>query len=271
MLIEALRRGTAVVRRAGLPTALLALVAALPDLLPTADLPDTVQVGVFPVVGLLRTVLFLTVIRLLGAHRPEPVPPPPAVDASGVRTVTLSVVAPVGDDDGAVRVALRNAARLSRPALRLFGLSLLATIAAAALTLGLLAGSGTDAAELGSRDPVVVVPHALISALLIAFVVLADHRVALEGDPRVLLAAAHSVGIAGASFGTVFALTVLATVPGAAGALLPHGVDALPVQGARVLVGALIQLVVLAALNEVFVRGPRADLVVDAATRADPP
>ncbi|HVE99445.1 MAG TPA: hypothetical protein VNA12_09725, partial [Mycobacteriales bacterium] len=177
MLLTALRRGASAVRRAGLPTALLALAAALPDLLPTAGVSDGAQVALFPVVGLLRTILVLAIIRLLAAHRAEPVPPPPAVDASGVRVVHASVVPPVGPADRAAGAALRNAARLGRAALRLFGLSLLATVTAAALTFGLLSARGTEVAELGSRDPLAIVPHALISALLVAFIALADQRV----------------------------------------------------------------------------------------------
>ncbi|HVE98723.1 MAG TPA: hypothetical protein VNA12_06035, partial [Mycobacteriales bacterium] len=87
--------------------------------------------------------------------------------------------------------------------------------------------------------------------------------VALEGDPRVLLAAAHATRIAGVAFGAVFALTLLATAPGAVGALLPHGTDGLPLQLVRVVVGAGVQLLAVAALTEVYVMGPRADLLVD--------
>ena len=267
-MLSALRGGADAVRRAGAPTALLALLAAAPDLLPTSGLNENVQLGIFPVVGLVRTILVLALIRSLAAHRADPIGPPPAVDASGVRVVSLSVVEPVGDPDRDVRIALRNAARLARPALRLFGLSLLATLAAAVVTFGMLSAGDTDVAELSSRAAVAVVPHGLISALLITFVALADQRVALEGDPRVLLAAAHAARIAGAMFGTVYGLTLLAAAPGVVGALLPHGVDGLPLQLVRVVVGAGIQLLVVAALNEVYVRGPRADIVVDADARA---
>ncbi len=263
MLLTALRQGAVVVRRAGWPTAGLVLLAALPDLIPTSGLPEGLQVLVFPVVGVLRTVLFLAVIRLLGAHRPEPVPPPPAIGDSGVRVVLHSVVAPVGDADRSVAIALRCAVALRRPALRLFGLSLLATLAAAALAFGLVVANGADASELDSRDPLLVVPPALLIALLIAFVAVADQRVALEGDPRVLLAAAHSVRIAGSSFGTVFGLILLSSASGTVGSLLPYGVDGLPYQLPRMVIGAVVQLYVVAALNEVYVAGPRADLLVD--------
>jgi len=263
MLLTAMRRGAVAVRRAGWSTAALVLLAALPDLIPTSGLAEGVQVLLFPVVGLLRTVVFLAIIRLLGAHRPEPVPPPPTVGDSGVRVVQMSVVAPVSDADRSVSIAIRHALLLGRPALRLFGLSLLATLAAAALAFGLVVANGTDATELDSRDPLLVVPPALLIALLLTFVAVADQRVALEGDPRVLLAAAHSVRIAGVAFGSVFGLVLLAAAAGTIGSLLPYGVDGLPYQLPRVVIGAVIQLYVVAALNEVYLAGPRADLQVE--------
>ncbi|HVE63164.1 MAG TPA: hypothetical protein VNB94_05125 [Mycobacteriales bacterium] len=263
MLLTALRSGALAVRRAGWPTAGLVLVAALPDFIPTSGLPESLQVLLFPISGVLRTVLFLAVIRLLGAHRPEPVPPPPAVGDSGLRVVQRSIVTPVTEADRGVSVALRHAAALGRPALRLFGLSLLATLVAAALAFGLLVANGADASNLDSRDPLLVVPPALLIALLVAFVAVADQRVALEGDPRVLLAAAHSARIAGAAFGTVFGLVLIGAAPGTIGALLPYGVDGLIFQVPRVVLGAVVQLYVVAALNEVYLAGPRADLLVD--------
>lgn len=263
MLVPAVRRGASAVRRAGWPAYAVALVVGLPDLLPSSALAAPVEVAVFPVVGLLRTIAFLGLIRLLGANRDSPVPPPPAVDATGVRVVIKSVIPPVAEDDRSVRLAMQRAARLGRPALRLFALSLLAGAAAVAVWAGLVGASGIDLDEVGSRDAVGVVPIALLSALLLSFIAVADQRVALEGDPRVLLAAAHSVRIAGVTFAAIYALVLLAIAPGAIGALLPHGIDGLPWQVLRMVVGAGIQLVVLAALTEVYLAGPRADLLVD--------
>ncbi len=263
MLLTALRRGAFAVRRAGWPAYLVALLCALPDLVPSFESAAPVEVALFPVVGLIRTVVFLALIRVLGAHRAEPVPPPPAVDASGIRTVAVSVAPTVGEDDRRLRVALRSALQMSRPALRLFGLSLLGTTAAIVIWVVIISGSGLELDDIGSRDPVGVVPIALLSALLLSFVAVADQRVGLEGDPRVLLAAAHSVRIASVSFAAIYALVLLASTPGVAGALLPQGVDGLPWQLTRIVLGAALQLVVLGALNEIYIAGPRADVLVD--------
>lgn len=265
MLFTAVRQGATAVRRAGWPAYAVALLAALPDLIPTTEDSAPITVALAPVVGLIRTVLFLGLIRVLAAHRDEPVPPPPAVDATGVRVVSSSVVAPVGEDDRQVRFALRRAMALGRPALRLFAISLLGALGAFALWAALCAAVGLEISDVGSRDPVAVVPLTLLTALLLSFIALADQRVALEGDPRVLLAAAHSVRIAGVAFAAVFTLVLVANTPSAVGSLLPHDVDALPWQGLRIVVGAWVQLLAVAALNEVYVAGPRADLVVDAA------
>jgi len=265
VLLPALRSGASAVRRAGWPAYAVALLAGLPDLIPSSALSAPVEVALFPVVGLARTILFLGLIRVLAAHRAEPVPPPPAVDASGVRTVTQSVVPPVGDEDRRLAIAMRRAALLGRPALRLFAITLLGSTSAALIALGLLGANGLDIEDIGSREPIAVLPVALLSALLLSFVAMADQRVALEGDPRVLLAAAHSVRIAMAAYASVYFLVLLAVSPGTVGALLPAGVDGLGYQVPRIVVGALVQLLVLGALNEVYVRGPRADLVVDAA------
>ncbi|HVF20608.1 MAG TPA: hypothetical protein VNA14_10235 [Mycobacteriales bacterium] len=268
MLLTALRQGTTAVRRAGWPAYAVALLAALPDLVPTTEDSAPITVALAPIVGLVRTVLFLGLIRVLAAHRDEPVPPPPAVDASGVRVVSSSVVEPAGEDDRRVRFALRRAAMLGRPALRLFALSLLGAFGAFALWALLCAAAGLEIKDVGSRDPVAVVPLTLLTALLFSFIALADQRVALEGDARVLLAAAHSVRIAGVAFAAVFGLVLLASSPSAVGSLLPHDVGALPWQLLRIVGGAWVQLVALAALNEVYLAGPRADLVVDAARSA---
>jgi hypothetical protein len=263
VLLTALRDGASAVRRAGWPAYAVALLCALPDLMPSTGAAAPVEVALFPIVGLIRTVVFLALIRVLGAHRTEPVPPPPAVDASGIRTVSLSIAPQTGEGDRRLRPALRSAVLLSRPALRLFGLSLLGTTAAIVIWVVIVSGSGLELDDIGSRDPVGVVPIALLSALLLSFVALADQRVALEGDPRVLLAAAHSVRIASVSFAAVYALVLLASAPGVAGALLPQGVDGLPWQLTRITLGAGLQLLVLAALNEIYLAGPRADVLVD--------
>ena len=265
MLITAVRQGAGAVRRACWPAYAVALVAALPDLVPTSDDAAPITVALAPVVGLIRTVLFLGLIRLLAANRHEPVPPPPAVDATGVRVVSASVVEPVGDADRSVRFAMRRAMMLGRPALRLFALSLLGALGAFALWAALCSAAGLEIRDIGSRDPVAVVPLTLLTALLLSFVALADQRVALEGDPRVLLAAAHSTRIAGVAFAAVYTLVLVANAPSAVGSLLPHDVDALPWQGLRIVLGAWVQLLAVASLNEVYVAGPRADLVVDAA------
>jgi hypothetical protein len=106
-----------------------------------------------------------------------------------------------------------------------------------------------------------------VSALFMTFVFLATQRVALEGDNRVLVAAAHSVRIARMTYGPLLLLTLAEPAVAAAGAFAVPGKHAPVARVAlvatvTVVVAAAVKVVVMAVANEVYVTGPRVDLPV---------
>ena len=260
MLRDALRHGLRAVRSAGWRAYALGLLSYGPVV--TADLLDSPLLVVATFV--LQIIVGFALIRLLGAWRPEPVPAPPQVDDQGRRVLTARRPGPpLGPADAGVGGALTSAFRLWRPAVSFAGLVVLAQLGA---LLTVFALSGGQAAE---YEPDVVLLAALpVSALFLAFVALAPQRIALEGEPRVLVAAAHSVRIARTAYGVLLLLTIVEPAVTALGGLLvpdkspPLGL-AIGVGAAVLVVAAGIQVVTTAVANEVYLAGPRLDLPVD--------
>jgi hypothetical protein len=257
VLATAFRDGLAAARRAGWR----AFVVALLSYVPVVVLGSLLG-GALLVVGLvLHFVGTFALARVLAAFRTAPLPDPPQVDELGRRVLPPRVFGPrVTPADAAVGTALRNAWRLWRPAVRVSGLYLLAGVAS---TLTVLALSGGRFAEYGPTAQVVAVLP--VSALFTAFVLLATQRVALEGDTRVLVAAAHSVRIARTAYGVLLLLAVAEPAVAVGGSLLVPGKS--PPLGrvaavglGTVLLAAFVKVVVTAVANEVYVHGPRLDL-----------
>jgi hypothetical protein len=193
------------------------------------------------------------------------VPPVPQVDEQGRRVLPPQRTGPpLADADRSPRVALRNAGLLWRPAISLVGLHLLVGLAAVMAAVALSGGRIVDYSPAAQR--LGVLP---LSALFTTFVVLAPQRVALEGDPRVLVAAAHSVRIARTAFGLLLLLTAVEPLLDVLSALAlpgehpPVGRIA-AVVGAVVVLGTAASLVTTAIANELYLTGPRLELAVDA-------
>lgn len=259
VLATAFRDGLAAVRASGWRAPALALLGYVPVAATWAVLD-----GALLVVGFVAHVIVtLALVRALGAARPYPLPPVPVVDAAGRRVEAARRPGPpVTDADRAVGVALGNAWQLWRPAVRITALYLLAQFAALLTVLALSGGKVSDYGP--SAQLVTVLP---VSALFMAFVILATQRVGLEGDTRVLVAAAHSVRIAREAYGTVLLLALAEPVVAAAGALLvpekhpPLG-KVVAVGVGTVVLAAFVKVVVTAVANEVYLTGPRLDLPV---------
>ena len=259
MLREAFRAGVATARAAGWRAFGLALLAYVP-----IAVLGSVAGGAFLFAGLwLHIVVVLALVRVLAAARPEPVPPVPQVDDQGHRVLAPPRPGPpLTAADRNPTTALRQAARLWRPALSITGLYLLAGIFAALTAVALSGGRFAEYSP--TAQLVAVLP---LSALATAFVALAPQRVAIEGDPRVLVAAAHSVRIARSAYGALLLLTVAEPLV-AVGALLalpeknPALGKVIAVAVVTVLVDAVVKVVATAVENELYLRGPRLDLPV---------
>lgn len=221
--------------------------------------------GQLLVVGLvLHVIVLLALARVLGAWRPQPLPPVPEVDEQGRRVMPPPRPGPpTTEADRSPFTALRNAWRLARPAISLTGLYLLAQVGALATAMALSGGRLADYSQV--TQTAAVLP---VAALFLAFVALSSQRVALEGDPRVLVAAAHSVRIAKTNYGLLLALTIVEPLV-AVGVLVGGVGDDVPrdralVVAAAGLVAATVGKVVVTALsNEVFLRGARLDLPLE--------
>jgi hypothetical protein len=252
------RLGLSAIRAAGWRGPLLAVVGYVPLVGLASVLPGAFVVGLW-----LHVVVLVALARVLGAWRPAPLPEVPLTDDEGRRIVLPKKPGPpVTDADRSPVVALRNAFRLGRPALSLTGLFLLAGFAAG---LAAVALSGGRIAEYS--DNVQLAAVLPMSALFTAFVVLATQRVALEGDPRVLVAAAHSVRISRTNFGVLLLLSVAEPAVAAAGTLAFPGDDVLrPGVAVTLAVAAAVKVLVTAIGNEVYLAGPRLELPVDAAS-----
>lgn len=259
MLGTALRQGLRAVRASGARGPALALLSYVPVAASVAVLG-----GALLVAGLvLHVVVLFALTRVLGAVRPDGLPPLPGVDELGRRVAPPPRPGPpVTPADRSVRVALRRALTLWRPAISVTGLYLLAVVAALLTVVALSGGRVGDYSA--TAQLVAVLP---VSSVFTAFVFLAAQRVALEGDPRVLVAAAHSVRIARTAYGPLFLLTIAEPLVAAAGSFALPGehppAGRVAVVGAvTLLVAAAVKVVVTAAANELYVTGPRLDLPV---------
>lgn len=258
MLRTAFRDGWAAVRAAGWRAYALALLGCVLAVAASA-VPLLGLVAVVP-----QTIVLLALVRVLGASRPEPVPVPPQVDEEGRRVLPPVRPGPaLSEADRRPLAALRNAGALWLPALRLTGIVLLALIGGI-FTVALISGG-----RLTEYSPEVMNLTALpVSALFLAFIALAPQRIALEGDPRVLVAVAHSVRIARTAYGVLLLITVLEPLVSLSAALVVPDKDpplelVLGVTSAGALLAAALQVVTTAVANELFLRGPRLELPVD--------
>ena len=258
MLRSAVPAGLATVRAAGWRPFALALLGYVPVVALDAGGIDAL---VLPA-AVFQMVVVLALVRVLGAWRPGGIETPPQVDEEGRRVAPPPRPGPpLTDEDRWARVALRNALALWLPALRLFAILML-TVLTGLLTLFAITGGKVADASLDATS-VALVP---IVSLFQAFVVLAPQRVGLEGDPRVLVAVAHSVRIARTAYGLLFALAAaepLATVPIelATGDDTTVAVKAAWAAG-TIVVASVLHVVTTAIANEAYLRGPRLDLAV---------
>jgi hypothetical protein len=251
VLFRALRGGAGALRCAGwraLAVALLYLPG--PPLAYAVTRVPALAIVVFTV----QNIATFAVVRLLAAYRPGGLPDPPA--APPVRRV-----APVGTADRSPLGAARAGLQLVRPALRL-GLVQLLALFGALIVLALIAGGDAlGGGEEPTRQEVLILlaGSAPLVALVTAFIAVAPQRIALEGDPRVMLAVANAARVAGTAYGTLFTLA-LAEPLLYLGQLAAGGgiVAAVPFAVAN----TVIQLVVIAACTEVYLAGPRLDLEV---------
>jgi hypothetical protein len=260
VLRRAFRDGLAAVRASGWRGVALAFLAYAP-----AAVFGSVELGALVLfVAVAQVLALLALIRLLGAYRPVPVPAPPQVDEEGRRVAPPPRPGPpLSPEDRSPVGALRNAWRLWRPAVSLTGLHVLAGLATIFAAIALSGGKIVDYSATAQRVGV-----APVGALLTTFIAVAPQRVALEGDPRVLVAAAHSLRIARVAFGVLFLLNIPEPLLDAVAALLlpgehPPVARIAIVVAATVVAGTIANLVTTAMANEVYLAGPRLDLPVD--------
>ncbi len=227
VLAPALRSALRGFRRSGWRGLALALAASTLALAGNVDW--LLLVGFFG-----QQLLGFALIRHLAAYRDDP---PTSVDEA----------------DRDLGRVLRRAATLGWGALRLAAVHLLVaflavlTVVLIAQSRGLATEEAVDEVELW-----VTMLLVLVSALFTSFVVLAEQRIALLRDQRVMLACGEALRIARAEFGPIFGITLLA---GAPGVLLPLAVGTKPSIAAQL--GALplvavCSLVATAALTHVY-------------------
>ena len=261
MLRAAVRDGLAAARAAGLRAYAVAVLSYLPAV--GADLTGNI---LLVLAGLIvQVVVSFALIRVLGAFRPVPVPAPPQVDDQGRRVLPPREPGPpLTAGDRRVRVALRNAFALWRPGLSFTGLVLLAQVGALLAVLALSGGKATD-----YSSNVLLLSAVPVSALFMAFLLLAPQRIALEGETRVVVAVAHSVRIARTTYPLLLLLTVLEPLLMALAALLVPDKDpslalAAGVGGGAALLASVLQVLTTAVANEVYLAGPRLELPAEA-------
>ena len=260
MLRESFRAGLSAVRAAGWRGPFLGVLVYAPMVAVAA-----VAVDLFVLALILKQVVELGLVRLLGAWRTEPLPQIPEVDDEGRRVATPRRPGPPATvADRSPATAVRNAFRLGRPAIRLTGLFLLAQFGGFVVAVVISGGRLIEYSVL--VQSVTATP---VAALFAAFVALAPQRVGLEGDPRVLVAAAHSVRIARTTYGLVLLLAavepliLVATTVASAGDDVPAG-RSVAVGVTAFLLAIVSKVVVTAVSNEVYLRGARLDLPLDA-------
>jgi hypothetical protein len=250
-----LRRAVAAVRRAGPVAFALSLLAHLPAL--SLLLLPNGALGVAALVA--GNVVTFALVRVLAAHRPDRPAPP----ADGPQ-----LVPPVDDSDRRATAALRRAARLWRPAITLTAIQILFFATALLMVVGLghfdLSNASTEEAVHAAR--LAALGSLPVVTLLMAFVQLAPQRIALEGDPRVLVAAAHSVRIARTAYGALFVLAGTESALAVAGLVV-----AAPAVGVGLFaLAVLLRPFVLAVSTELYVAGPRLDVPAEFGTHRRP-
>lgn len=260
MVRTAFRDGLAAVRAAGWRAYAVAAIGYAPVVL------AEVLANVFAIIAalVLQVITSLALIRLLGAWRSAPIPAPPQVDDEGRRVLTApNPGPPLSDADRRIGAALRNAFALARPAMTLTGLFFLAQFAALLTVVAVSGGKAVD------YSPNVLLLSAVpINALYVAFIAVAPQRVALEGETRVLVAAAHAVRVARTAYGLLLLVVVVEPLVTGLASLAISGEDppvgrVALVAGLSALVAAGVQVVTTAVANEVYINGPRLELPVD--------
>lgn len=261
MLRTAVRDGFAAARAAHVRAYAVAVLSYLPVV--GAELTGNVALVLAAII--VQVVVSFALVRVLGAFRPVPVPPPPQVDETGRRVLPPRQPGPaLTPEDRRVGVALRNAFALLRPALSFTALVLLAQIAALLAVMALSGGKAVD------YSPNVLLLAAVpVSALFMAFLLLAPQRIALEGETRVIVAVAHSVRIARTAYPVLLLLTVVEPLLMGLAALLVPDKDpplalAAGVGAGAALVASLLQVLTTAVANEVYLAGPRLELPAEA-------
>lgn len=262
MLIRVLRQAMRTIRSAGWRGLAIAslYVVALAIVLP--------QPSVLLFVGMVaQNIVTFALVRQLAAHRgiTAKLDGPPRLTRTGAPATLGLGPGPVSDADKDVRTPLRAAGGLARSAMRLSMVQLFEVLAIVTLLL-MIGGQRVLPDENPTHQQIVrvligVVP---ISALVTAFLTLAAQRIAIEGDPRVIVAVAHAIKIARSAYGTLFVLSLLEPL------LLLAEVaagDSLPVRIVALVLHPLLRLIVVAACNEVYAEGP--SLVVPEARRAE--
>lgn len=259
MLIRVLREALRTLRAAGWPAFGLAVLylGALAIIIPAPG--PLLFIGISA-----QNVVTFALVRYLAARRgtaPKGDGPPmllptgqPKLLPTGQPKLPPRRPGPVSDADRRAGQALRNAGFLARSAMRL---ALVQLLGALGIVLLLVAVGGSRV--LPDSDPsqaqivrllVGLVP---VAALISAFVALAPQRIAIEGDPRVILAVLQSIRIARTSYGTLFALSLIEPLLFLAEVAADHS---LPVRVAVIAAHPLLHLLVVAACNAVYAAAP---------------
>ncbi len=257
MLLRALRAAVTTLRAAGWRAFLLTYAYLVPIavMLPRPDL--VLIIGM----ALLNIVTF-AIIRNLAAIGPSQAPalpePVPVVPEDGLPPVRRPLPGPAGPADRNPRHALRQAARLSRPALRLALIQLTGYVAVALLFV-MVGGDKLvmDERLTHSEQLVLAAGVTPLIGLVQGFLAVAAQRIAIEGDQRVLVAVWHSIRVARTAYGPMFALSLAEPL------LLVAEIAVGPSVAVSVFAAVahpLLRLFVIAALNQVYAEGPRFDV-----------
>lgn len=267
MLFRALRAGAGALRLAGWRALTIALLYIPADgfALAVGRIQSVAVFGLIAVVTVDNIATF-ALVRLLGAHRPGGLPlpaGPPTTPGADPAPRRRGTVPPVGTADRSPLRATANALALARPALRLGAVQLLGLFAALLVLVAIASIGGTTiVSEEPTRRQTLVLFAASgpLVALVAAFIALAPQRIALEGDPRVLVAVAHSVRVARVFYGTLFTISMVDAVVLLAQIAAGEG---LLVFLTAAVVHTLLRLLLVAAATEVYVAGPRLDVPED--------